>query len=152
MVCNTLSTLVEPDWIPSRVLNVPGRTTKPARRSQVKMNERMQSNRGTSSSFMFMYDDRTILGVPEDPPVTDLFGYRPSDFSRSKSRFGLRVTEGGVYGRAPTVGELVPLMFVVEIELALVDPWRGCGPTFVAADIRYGCLGVDVCRADESTL
>jgi len=99
------------------------------------MNERMQSNRGTSSSFMFMYDDRTILGVPEDPPVTDLFGYRPSNFSRSRSRFGLRVTEGGVYGRAPTVGELVPLMFVVEIELALVDPWRGCGATFVAADI-----------------
>jgi hypothetical protein len=56
---------------PSRVVNVPGRTTKPARTSQVKMVARMLSTTGTSSNSMAKSFDRgMLLGVPD---VSGLF-------------------------------------------------------------------------------
>src|SRR6266850_3248310 len=79
MVCNAFLTWVEPLASPSRVLNVPGRTMKPARRIQVNKNERMLYTRGTSSNTMSVYCDFTILPPDtEVPSVTDLFGTRRS--------------------------------------------------------------------------
>jgi hypothetical protein len=105
-------------------VNVPGRTTKPARRIQVKRPERRLYERGTFSNTISVYRDCRTGVDPDVPDVPDLLGVGFFVLLRSDSGLWIRARVTVGVREAPGFGES---LMVISVLVIVIESGRGGG-------------------------